>query len=401
MLKAEIDGEGKPEPGTPQGGILSPLLANVVLNELDWWLSNQWITYHAKNKEFKQYVRKNGTICSYERAWLRKNTKLKEFYFVRYADDFKIICKNYQDAVKLKTATTKWLKERLKLEVSDEKTKIVNLKKNYSDFLGFKIKVRRKNKKNKDKLTIISHVSNKAKEKVVDKLKKACKEVKKSNTKQDMIKSINDYNAKVIGIHSYYNKATSISIDMNNIRRRLSKTIRRTFSKPIDFQLPNNLNNGFIEKTYGKSKRIIKYNGMYVVPISYVKYKKPVQQSNDICKYTEEGRIKIHTELVCMNYETINDIVQNPFDEETVELNDVIIPKCAGQYGKCYISAITITKDNLSYMLKNPNKAYGKYDYQNIIILDKNIKGLLLRKGCGIMEFKKKYFKERRKIGTC
>ncbi len=52
-------------------------------------------------------------------------------------------------------------------------------------------------------------------------------------------------------------------------------------------------------------------------------------------------------------------------------------------------------------MLKNPNKAYGKYDYQNIIILDKNIKGLLLRKGCGIMEFKKKYFKERRKIGTC
>lgn len=28
--------------GTPQGGILSPLLANVVLNELDWWISSQW-----------------------------------------------------------------------------------------------------------------------------------------------------------------------------------------------------------------------------------------------------------------------------------------------------------------------------------------------------------------------
>ena len=138
MLKAEIKGIGVPEKGTPQGGILSPLLANVVLNELDWWLSNQWITYHCRDKTFKEYVRSNGNVCTYERVWLRKNTKLKEFYFVRYADDFKVICKNMEEAVKLKIAVTMWLKERLGLEVSEEKTKIVNLKVSYSDFLGFK-----------------------------------------------------------------------------------------------------------------------------------------------------------------------------------------------------------------------------------------------------------------------
>lgn len=38
MLKAPIQGEGVPAKGVPQGGILSPLLSNVVLNELDWWL---------------------------------------------------------------------------------------------------------------------------------------------------------------------------------------------------------------------------------------------------------------------------------------------------------------------------------------------------------------------------
>ena len=38
MLKAPIAGVGIPEKGVPQGGILSPLLANVVLNELDWWI---------------------------------------------------------------------------------------------------------------------------------------------------------------------------------------------------------------------------------------------------------------------------------------------------------------------------------------------------------------------------
>ena len=47
MLKAEIEGEGKPTKGTPRGGILSPLLANVVLNELDWWIDSQWLGFKA------------------------------------------------------------------------------------------------------------------------------------------------------------------------------------------------------------------------------------------------------------------------------------------------------------------------------------------------------------------
>lgn len=165
---------------------------------------------------------------------MRKNTKLKEFYFTRYADDFKIICKSYSDAVKLKIATINWLKERLSLEVSEEKTKIVNLKKNYSEFLGFKIKV--KKKKKDERYTIISHMSDKAKERSKCNIKENLKKIRKSNSNKEVIENINEYNQNLIGIHNYYNKATYISVDMNSIQKDLyyimKKSLKRNYCSP-------------------------------------------------------------------------------------------------------------------------------------------------------------------------
>ena len=64
MLKADIlfnDIVISPETGTPQDGILSPLLSNIVLNELDWWIASQWEMMPTKvNREYSKTDKKRG-----------------------------------------------------------------------------------------------------------------------------------------------------------------------------------------------------------------------------------------------------------------------------------------------------------------------------------------------------
>jgi retron-type reverse transcriptase len=80
MLKAKIlfnDIVISPETGTPQGGILSPLLSNIVLNELDWWVSKQWETMPTRvNREYNLNFHPKLTLTrSYTKKNLENNPK--------------------------------------------------------------------------------------------------------------------------------------------------------------------------------------------------------------------------------------------------------------------------------------------------------------------------------------
>ncbi len=339
MLKAEIFKIGIPEKGTPQGGILSPLLANVVLNELDWWLENK------KNKGIR---------------------------FVRYADDFKILSPTYSIARNMLDKTTRWLEKRLKLQVSEEKTKIVNLKRNYSEFLGIKLKIT----KNKGKIKIKSHMNDKAIESSKEKLKKQIRIVKKSKgNPKTMNNKIDKYNSQVMGIQNYYNMASLISEDLSFINYIQLQYIYRNFKDVLSFNKKNDTNN-YIENTYSKIGLLPYIRGKPIIPIGYVKYSKAKYKGNKVNYFDGKNRELFHKELKIENIFVLWNILKNPYYDETVEFNDNILSKFCGQYGKYAITNQTIYNFKEIEIIRKNNKLYDN-KYNNLIIVNKQIKKLL------------------------
>ncbi len=96
--------------GTPQGGILSPMLANIALTTLDEWGETH------KDK------------------WGKRTNPI-----VRYADDFIVVCKTKEEALKRKGEIKSRLQKEIGLELSNEKTSITNIHEGFN-FLGFNVR---------------------------------------------------------------------------------------------------------------------------------------------------------------------------------------------------------------------------------------------------------------------
>ena len=220
ILKAPIKmPNGKlvyPEKGTPQGGIISPLLANIVLNELDRWVESNW---EENPVVYKYSINKMGAKSNGYAA-MRK-TKLKEMYIVRYADDFRIFCRTKTDAEKTKIAVMQWLKERLKLEISQEKTRVVNVKRRYTEFLGFKIKVYSKG----GKLVSKSHISDKQLKNKKNALVTQVKRIARPRPENGQYGEIRLYNLMVMGMQNYYQIATNVNLDCSKLNRAVMTVI--------------------------------------------------------------------------------------------------------------------------------------------------------------------------------
>lgn len=369
MLKAEVAGNGFPEKGTPQGGIISPLLSNIVLNELDWWVASQWEEMPTK-RNYVHRIYANGTPDKSNtiRA-LRIYTKLKECYLVRYADDFKIFCKKHSDAVKLFEATKQWLWERLGLEISPEKSKIVNVKRHYSEFLGFKLRVREKGKKpdGSKRYVIEAHVRDKALKKIRARSKEIIGQIRRTYDPKMEYRLIQKYNSYLIGIHNYYCIATHVNLDIHEVAFDVKKSLYNRLKHRL--QRTGSISNRYIQEKYGRSREVRYLNGHAVVPIAYVQHRVPMDRKNRVNPYTPEGRTEIHKNLAGLNLAVMNHLMNTPAGQQSVEYNDNRIALYVAQKGKCAVSGIALDANQVDCHHKKPLSLGGDDSYQNLIIV--------------------------------
>ncbi|MCM2532300.1 reverse transcriptase domain-containing protein [Neobacillus pocheonensis] len=125
-----------------------------------------------------------------------KQTKLKEMYIVRYADDFKVFTNSHKSAIKIYHAVRGYLKNQLNLDISCEKSTITNLRRKASEFLGFSLKAVMK----RNKFVANTHVSEKKLKSIINETRQLIRKIQKNPIR----KIIDQYNASILGRKNYY-----------------------------------------------------------------------------------------------------------------------------------------------------------------------------------------------------
>lgn len=228
-----------------------------------------------------------------------------------------------------KIAITRWLKERLKLDVSEEKTRIVNVKRRYSEFLGFKIKVVPKS----GKLVVGSHISDKAWKRQRENLIEQAKHIAKATPHHTELDEIKRYNAMVMGVQNYYRIATAVSLDCkalhhavmtvlaNRLRGHNGRLVRKG-RKLTEFERKRNGRSAMLRYVAGSDEP--------VYPIGFIQHKAPKSTKNTVNAYTPEGRAEIHRfgSLLCHRH--YRQEYRSPSDPEAASAEEP--PPCNRQH---------------------------------------------------------------------
>lgn len=295
MLKAgymENDLFHATELGTPQGGILSPLLSNVYLNDFDWYVGRMYMEPHRQCKHKGNDTRRL--------KWAGVTPK----YNYRYADDWVILTSTEKEALRLKCVLTKYFRNRMKLELSQEKTYVTDLRTNGIHFLGFVVKAERK-RKTPDPATWTKHLVGKPlpdMERLGKKIKKLLEEVhrielcQKVNVQAAQIQYVNSV---IMGMAQYLQTSIcsrayhAIDRRVNNAALAVWKKLypKRYNSMQVSLKVLCNLpdrHKGYDSKTFAVWVEG-KWFGITYAFITHSHYEpKPFDQK--MTPYTVEGR---------------------------------------------------------------------------------------------------------------
>lgn len=230
FLKAGIMVEGSLEhsaTGTPQGGVLSPLLANIFLHRLD-----------ERYDRWMPRPREKPTNAVGRRRSDRRHGK-PTFYMVRYADDFVLlVVGSRQQAEAERETLAQFLRDEMRLELSAEKTLITRPEEGFI-FLGYRV-VRTKSRRNRNIVGNLRIPKNK--------LKALRREIKKRTSRTTLVLPFKDLiwslNPLITGWRNYFQYATYAGKEFSaldnwlwhRIDRWLRKKHRKTGARELRAQ---------------------------------------------------------------------------------------------------------------------------------------------------------------------
>ncbi|WP_256816074.1 group II intron reverse transcriptase/maturase [Cytobacillus sp. Bac17] len=297
MLKSGIfeeDGKLYPsEKGSPQGGIISPLLANIYLNHFDWMIAKKYL-HHPSAEDPKHKHRSHGL------KYVRK--RHERVILVRYADDWVIFCETKEKATKCLNEITKYFKHRLSLNLSEEKTLITNIRERRAKFLGFEFFAEKSHTSKKIVGKLIPNIK-----KTNEKVRRIKKEIRKlaSNHKmkaEDRGLQIEKINSIIVGLAEYYSIANCSNF-FKAWDGRLAFQTHKTFKringgkgrwKSLTMRA-NELDNRITR--HEKRRDRLYYLKIHGVKIGITKFSftpstKALRASDTLSPYTAEGRKK-------------------------------------------------------------------------------------------------------------